>query len=195
MERKFAFALDEHYHIYNRGTDRRLIFLDDADYAHFLKLLYLCNGTKRVELRLLPKGKSPFESNRGETLVDIGCYCLMPNHFHLLLHEKVEGGVSKFMLKLITAYVMYFNRKYARSGGLFEDSFKATRANDDRYLEYLFAYIHLHPIKLIEPRWKEAGISDLTNRLKWNSFDRITYMHFKTPNYLNILPALPIFMQ
>ncbi|MBI5138443.1 MAG: transposase [Candidatus Vogelbacteria bacterium] len=163
MERKFEFSIDEYYHVYNRGTDRRLIFVDDVDREHFIKLLYLCNGSRRVELRLLPKEQSPFTWDHGETLVDIGSYCLMPNHFHLLLHEKTEGGISKFMLKLVTAYVMFFNRRHKRSGTLFEGNFKAIHANDEHYLEYLFAYIHLNPIKLLQPDWKDVGINNLTN--------------------------------
>ena len=91
-------------------------------------------------------------------LVDIGAYCLMPNHFHLLVREKNEGGIQKFMLKLLTAYSMYFNKKNERSGSLFENRFRALHVDDDDYLRYLLAYIHLNPIKLIDPHWKENGI-------------------------------------
>ena len=100
------------------------------------------------------------EIDRGETLVDIGSYCLMPNHFHLLIREKMENGISLFMEKLSTAYSMYFNKKNERTGGLFEGTFKAIYANDDDYLKYLFTYIHLNPVKMIEPDWKELGIKD-----------------------------------
>ena len=100
------------------------------------------------------------EIDRGETLVDIGSYCLMPNHFHLLIREKMENGISLFMEKLSTAYSMYFNKKNERTGGLFEGTFKAIYANDDDYLKYLFTYIHLNPIKIIDPNWKEEGIKD-----------------------------------
>ena len=95
-----------------------------------------------------------------ENLVDIGSYCLMPNHFHILVHERAEGGISKFMQKLSTAYSMYFNTKYERTGVLFEGRFKAQHANTDNYLKYLFAYIHLNPVKLIDSQWKENGIID-----------------------------------
>jgi len=95
------------------------------------------------------------EIDRGETLVEIGAYCLMPNHFHLLMKEKVENGISRFMEKLLTAYSMFFNKKYQRTGRLFENRFQATHADTDEYLKYLFAYIHLNPIKLIDSEWKE----------------------------------------
>lgn len=84
----------------------------------------------------------------------------MPNHFHILLHEKNDSGISRFMQKLTTAYTMYFNKKNERSGALFQGVFKAEHVNKDNYLEYLFGYINLNPIKLIEPAWKDTGIKD-----------------------------------
>lgn len=98
--------------------------------------------------------------DKGAALVDIGAYCLMPNHFHVLIHEKTEGGISLFIQKVSTGYTMYFNKKYQRSGALFQGRFKAKHADTDEYLKYLFSYIHLNPVKLIEPEWKEKGIID-----------------------------------
>ncbi|HAT67990.1 MAG: hypothetical protein A2481_03045 [Candidatus Yonathbacteria bacterium RIFOXYC2_FULL_47_9] len=159
MQRKFSFSVEEFYHIYNRGTDKRDIFLDTNDRLRFMKLLYLCNSEKAINFREIPKGRA-FVHERGETLVDIGAYCLMSNHFHLLVREKVEGGITKFMGKLSTGYSMYFNKKNERSGALFEGRFKAKHADTDEYLKYLFSYIHLNPVKLIDPEWKENGIGD-----------------------------------
>jgi putative transposase len=96
----------------------------------------------------------------GERLVAIGAYCLMPNHFHILLKEITEGGISKFMEKLTTAYSKYFNKKHNHSGVLFQGRFKAEHVDNDEYLKYLFAYIHLNPVKLIEPRWRDNGIQN-----------------------------------
>ncbi|MCK6462723.1 MAG: transposase [Candidatus Pacebacteria bacterium] len=162
MSRKINFSPGENYHIYNRGNDKRVIFQNKADYDRFTALLYICNGTKDIKLSDYPniKMEKLLEIKRGETLVDIGAYCLMPNHFHLLIHEKTEGGISKFMQKLLTAYTMYFNKKNERTGVLFGGLFKATHVNEDRYLKYLLSYIHLNPIKLIEPAWKETGIKN-----------------------------------
>jgi len=96
--------------------------------------------------------------NRGEQLVNIVTYCLMSNHFHLLIYEKTEGGISKFMQKVTTAYTMYFNKSKQRTGALFQGKFKAKHASiNDNYLKYLVAYIHLNPIKLIDAQWKENG--------------------------------------
>jgi len=91
----------------------------------------------------------------------------MPNHFHLLIREREEGGITKFMGKLGTGYSMYFNKKYERTGGLFEGRFKARHVDSDRYLKYLFAYIHLNPVKMIEPQWKEVGITNHTHVKKY----------------------------
>ncbi|MEK7614747.1 MAG: transposase [Patescibacteria group bacterium] len=112
-----------------------------------------------IVFRDIPIGLA-YVFERGEPLVDIGSYCLMPNHFHLLLHERIEGKISVFMQKLLTAYSMYFNTKYDRSGSLFEGPFRATHTNTDEYLKYLFAYVHLNPVKIIDPLWKENGIVD-----------------------------------
>ena len=166
MSRKFKFAIDEFYHVYNRGTDKRAIFLDDNDRKRFYYLLFLCNGEKPFEISELNL-KQVFDFKRGETIVDIGATCLMNNHFHLLLHEKKENGISEFMHKVSTAYTLYFNRKYKRTGGLFGSSFKAEHIDNDRYLNYLFAYIHLNPIKMIQADWKDNGIKDLDKVKKY----------------------------
>lgn len=160
MTRKFKFSVDEYYHIYNRGTDKRIIFMDKEDYQRFSTLMFLCNSRRSIVFRDIPIGEA-YVFERGDTLVDIGAYCLMPNHFHILVREKIEKGVSIFMQKLLTAYSMYFNTKYKRTGSLYGGPFRATHINDDRYLKYLFAYIHLNPIKIIDPMWKESGISSL----------------------------------
>lgn len=163
MARSHNFAIGEYYHLYSRGVEKRTIFLDRNDYERFIKVLFFCNGTKRVVMRDLPKNFtfSGYVDKRGKNLVDIGAYCLMPNHFHVLVKERVENGTSLFMQKLITAYTMYFNEKYKRKGRLFESSYKSIHANNDEYLKYLFAYIHLNPVKIINPKWKENGVGDV----------------------------------
>jgi putative transposase len=159
MERKFSFSIDEYYHIYTRGTERREIFLDKSDKERFLKLLFVLNSGRAFKFRDVKDIR--YENIlRGNPRTSIGSFCLMPNHIHLLLRETEEGGISSFMKKLLTAYSMYFNKKYKRTGGLFESTFRAEHIDNDNYLKYLFAYIHLNPIKLIEPDWKEKGIQD-----------------------------------
>jgi len=167
MERKFKFAEGEYYHIYNRGNNKVNIFLDNKDKERFLKLLLVCNSRKPVVLKLLQgltleKFFVEFNTDKEDRIVDIGAYCLMDNHFHLLVKEKTNNGISLFMKKLLTAYSMYFNKKSERSGRLFERAFMARHADNDNYLKYLFSYIHLNPIKYIDPTWKENGIKDKT---------------------------------
>jgi len=165
MGRKIQLAPKSYFHIYNRGTEKREIFINDNDYRRFLILLYLCNNTSPVSIRnLLDKGLTfgeIFNIERKETLVDIGAYCLMNNHVHLLVKNKTENGISRFTQKLFTGYTMYFNKKNKRTGSLFESTFKANLVDKNEYLKYLFAYIHLNPIKLIESDWKEKGIKDI----------------------------------
>ena len=161
MARTFLFAPGEFYHIYNRGTEKRNVFMSRADRNRFMALLYFANQNEPVDLKL--QGRTLLEivePRAGTPLVGIVAYCLMPNHFHLLIREIEEGGISKFMQKLTTGYTMYFNKKYERNGSLFQGRFKATHVADDIYLRYLISYIHLNPIKLIEPKWKEAGIAN-----------------------------------
>ena len=148
--RKQSFVIGEFYHLYNRGTEKRKIFMDKQDYQQFLFLMYICNTTKSLELRKI--GES-FE--RKEMLVNIGAYCLMPNHFHILITAKTERGISRYMLKLMTAYSMYFNKKYKRTGKLYEGVFKSNHINNDNYLKYSYSYIHLNPAKLLDKNWKE----------------------------------------
>ena len=161
MARTFSFAPGEFYHVYNRGTEKRNIFMSRSDRDRFLALLYLANQSDPADLKL--QGRTLLEIVERRTsalLVEIVAYCLMPNHFHLLIRELEEGGISKFMQKITTGYTMYFNKKNERSGALFQGKFKATHVADDRYLRYLISYIHLNPVKLIEPKWKETGIAD-----------------------------------
>lgn len=179
--RKFSFMPGEFYHVYNRGNSKQKIFHTKSDYEHFISLLYLCNTNLNLNLYISEKTKGfdRYSVEREDLLVDIGAYCLMPNHFHLLLTECEEGGVSKFMQKLSTAYVMYYNKKYSRTGGLFEGKFKSQYIDNDTYLKYIFSYIHLNPIKLIQKNWKEEGIQDREAVIKYlNNYEYSSYLDF-----------------
>src|SRR3989344_3711872 len=163
MERKVPFVQGEYYHIYNRGVEKRTIFLNDYDHKRFIFLLHVLNTNKNLKIRDLLRENSYDELlkiKNDDPLVAIGAYCLMPNHFHLLITPLVEGGVSKFMLKLQTAYSMYFNNKNKRNGALFQGVFKSQHLNKDEYLRYIYSYIHLNPAKLKDKDWKEKGPKD-----------------------------------
>lgn len=160
MNRKHAFSEGEYYHIYNRGVDKRDIFLDNEDYRRFLFLL--ADANDKVALIEREARRPGRKRRQKDHLAAVGAYVLMPNHFHLLVKEIEEGGISKFMQKVMTGYVMYFNTKYARTGTLFGGRFQSRHVDSDTYLRYLYAYIHLNPVKLMDGKWKERGITNFT---------------------------------
>jgi len=168
MIRKIAFVPNEWYHCYNRGVDKKIIFKNTADYRRFIMLLYACNSTKRLILSNFGKnyvGPSLdliVKAERGEQLVDIGAYALMPNHYHLLLRECTPGGITSFMRKIGTGYAMSFNIKYKRTGTLFSSRFQARHVLDDRYMRRLVHYIHANPVELFEPEFKKGVIKNRT---------------------------------
>lgn len=186
MKRKFEFIEGEYYHLYNRGNSKQLIFLDDADRDRFIKLLYLCNSYRNLNFRedIIKQKIDAWDFERGVQLVSIGAWVIMPNHFHILVtalpSPKSDLGqnnsISIFVQKVMTAYSKYFNKKYVRTGGLFETSFKSEIADTDEYMKYLFSYIHLNPVKLIDSNWKENGIRHIDkttkflNDYKWSSY-------------------------
>ncbi|SRR3989339_569619 len=186
MNRPFNFAPGEYYHIYNRGVDKREVFLDSLDYDRFILGLVNANNKEVFYIRDVKKklgskykGLETCLDLCDDTLVDIGVWCLMPNHFHLLVKEKEEGGLVKFLHKLETGYTMYFNKKNERSGSLFEATFKAEHVSQDNHLKYLYSYIHLNPVKLIQLDWKEKGIKNLKKTLSFMSnFYRSSYLDY-----------------
>lgn len=197
MSRNFEIASAELYHVYNRGTDKRNIFTSARDYERFLALLYVSNGNIPVHLQLQGSTLNKvIDIDLGKKLVNIGSYCLMPNHFHMIISGIELGGVSRFMQKLTTGYTMYFNKRHERSGSLFQGRYKAIHVNNDRYLKYLMAYIHLNPIKIIDSKWKEEGIKDLKKSKAYlESYKYSSYLDYVLDNRIencildkNILP-------
>jgi putative transposase len=171
------FVTNVFYHVYNRGTDSREIFCGEKDYLRFVHSLYEFND-RRFALPYCRIFKEELIKRRQQRkpLVNIICFCLMPNHFHLVLEQLEDGGITKFMRKLGTGYTMYFNKKYERSGVLFQGKFKAIRIEREEYLLHLCRYIHLNPLRLIRPDWKERGVGDclaaryFLERYRWSSF-------------------------
>jgi putative transposase len=138
--RKEEFAKGEYYHIYNRGVDKRKIFLGVRNYARFLQNLEDFNTTD-------PNWKKTSAEFQGlalnkEPLVRIIAYCLNPNHYHLILKQTTEKGIPDFMQRIGTGYTMYFNKKNKRTGSLFQGTFKAIHIDSNEYLLYLSAYIN-----------------------------------------------------
>ena len=182
--RVIQFTVGEYHHVFNRGNSKQEIFLDDEDRDRFLKILYLCNSKNRIDFRddIVKRKIDAWDFERGDTIVSIGAWVLMPNHFHLYLviqpdaRRPADNNISDFMHRVMTAYSKYFNAKYKRTGSLFEGKFKSVHIDNDNQAKYLFSYIHLNPLKLIDSKWKEDGIKDknkaleFLNSYKWSSY-------------------------
>jgi putative transposase len=132
-------APDIFYLVYARGLNRQRIFRESADFEKFLKLFsrYLSLEETKNSVGI----SFPNYSNR----LELTAFCLLPNHFHLLVFQRQQGVMTQFMRSLLTSYSMYFNKKYKRSGPLFESRYKASMISDDAYLEHVSRYIHLNP--------------------------------------------------
>lgn len=140
--RTIPFITGQYYHIFNRGLEKQDIFYTPRDYQRFIEALFYYqtnnsnNGfSKRISNLDYPEDK----------LVEVICYCLMPNHFHLLLKQLQDGGISKFMRLFTHSYTSYRNLKHKRQGPVFQGIFKAVRIESDEQLLHLSRYIHLNP--------------------------------------------------
>lgn len=165
------------YHVFNRGVEKRPIFIDDHDHLRFIRGLLIFNDIKPI-LNFNHKFEAVYKSDKDkdrEPLVDILGFCLMPNHFHLLLRQKEDDGIRKFMTKIGIGYANYFNLKYERVGGLYQGNFKSVLIDDESQFLYIPYYIHLNPLGLIFPDWKEKGINkpkralEFLNSYRWSS--------------------------
>lgn len=139
------FVENAYYHIYNRGVEKRNIFQDEKDYKvflHFLKLYLEEPAPHRVQPF---GGLNPRKSLNKE--ISLLVYCLMPNHFHLLVKQKTKDAITKFMRRICTNYVMYFNNRHERVGSLFQGIYKGVLVETEEQLLHLSRYIHLNPME------------------------------------------------
>lgn len=144
--RKLSFANGEYYHIYNRGTDKRIIFPNDFYFSRFLQSMEEFNTVEPIgSIYENSFRKNEFGNQVSKSkLVNFICFCLNPNHFHFILEQIVDQGITKFMHRLSLGYVKYFNQKNKRSGVLFQGPFKAKHINSNEYLLHLSAYVNLN---------------------------------------------------
>ncbi len=159
------FAAGEIYHIYNRGNNKEKIFSDEQDYRAFLFRLGLSLGFSAKELAeepLLQFPRSRIRINSKANLFRLHSFCLMPNHFHLLVEQITEIPVSNLILKLCTSYSMYFNKKYERVGNVFQDCFKSVLVKSNPQLIWNSSYIHMNPV--------EAKITRNPKDYEWSSY-------------------------
>lgn len=144
--RKTEFANGEFFHVYNRGVDKRIIFTDTYDINRFFKSIIEFNvidpiGSLYENSFLQLGGSTP---KLDEKLVNIIAYCLNPNHFHFILEQLEDGGISEFMKRLSGGYTGYFNNKYERSGALFQGRFKSVHIDFNGYLLHVSSYVNLN---------------------------------------------------
>jgi len=169
--RKVPFRKGEFYHIYNRGVDKRNIFSDQADFQRFFRSIAEFNTLEPIgsifENSTKKKIKEKF-GHRMSKLVNVVCYCVNPNHYHLILEQKAENGIEKFMQRLGNGYTKYFNHKHIRSGVLFQGRFKSIHIDSNEYLLHLSVYVNLnnlvHKIKFGHPMSKSSWDEYIKNK-------------------------------
>lgn len=134
------------YHVYNRGVEKRRIFENRRTYTRFFQAIkyYQLDGPK-PKFSNFTQYKT-FEPNKDKKIIDIICYCLMPNHFHFLIKQLKEGGISEFISKLTNSYTKFYNVKFNRVGPLFQGQFKAVLVETEEELVHVSRYIHLNPV-------------------------------------------------
>jgi REP element-mobilizing transposase RayT len=139
------------FHIYNRGNNKEKIFFDEQDYRAFLFRFGLCLGFTEKELNKEKLTSMPYSririNNSAKNNFKLHAFCLMPNHFHLLIEQVGDVPISSLMLKLCTSYARYINKKYERSGHIFQDCFKAVLIENNPQLMWTSSYIHMNPVK------------------------------------------------
>ena len=176
-------------HIYNRGNNKEKIFFDEQDYRAFLFRLGLALGFEEKEFETISMLSMPYSririTNTHKGNFKLHSFCLMPNHFHLLIEQCSDTSLSKFISKTCTSYAKYLNKKHKRVGHIFQDQFKSALIESDPQLMWTSAYIHMNPVK--------DGLVQHPAQYKWSSYndyvsDRnlpITYTDFLLSTFGN----------
>jgi putative transposase len=175
------------YHLLNRGIDSRLIFQEKRDYERFLLTILECNSNETTEknrYRRVASTKDNIESLKKSPLVAILCLCLMPNHFHLVAKQLVEGGIVRFMQRLGNSYTKYFNIKHERKGRLFMARYKSVAVESDSQLKHLVTYVHANPLDLGMPEWRRGGLGNFSKAKRFlEDYQWSSYPFYAKCNY------------
>lgn len=190
--RKTLLVTDQIYHVYNRGVEKRLLFLNKRHYLRLIDLISYYRFAKcpmKFSYFKLQSGEEREKilnelQNNSERLVDIFAFCLMPNHFHFLLKQTVDKGISKFMAKITSSFSHYFNIGQKRTGYLFQGNFSAARIESDEQFIHVSRYIHLNPVTSYVIEFK-----DLEN-YEYSSYPE--YVN-KKEGFCNVKGILPYF--
>lgn len=172
---------ESYYHVYARGINKAQIFHDSADYNFFISLFrrYLSKEKQTNKLGV------PYPHLYG--CIELLCYCVMPNHFHIYLYQIEEGSMARLMQGVMTSYSRYYNTKYQRRGPLYESRYKGSRIDSDAYFEHVSRYIHLNP-----KEWKTYPYSSLPYYLgkveeDWIRPDRVLEIFNKGEKYMDFM--------
>jgi putative transposase len=172
-----------YYHIFHRGIEKKKVFLDNQDYRMFLYYLKVYLQDPKDLLIKYPQLPPRLQAKNLTSQITLIAYCLMPNHFHLLLQQSTKDAISKFMKQLLNAYTFYFNKKYERTGAIFEGRYKATRISSDDLLIHVARYIHLNPVV--------AKLVNDPGTYKWSS--QKDYLTDKNKSFVNPKTVLSFF--
>lgn len=174
-------APDSYYHVYVRGSNKQKLFIEDIDYKYFLKLFERYLSEKPV----ISKTGELYPNFLNE--IEVLAYCLMSNHFHLLLYQADVPYLEKFMRSLMTSYSRYFNLKYKRTGSMFESRYKAVRIDQDIYLQHITRYIHLNPRLWERYKYSSLGYYRDGNEPYWLNTDRILELFTSRQDYIKFV--------
>ncbi len=162
------------YHVLSRGVDKRKIFMDDQDCFRFIHDLFEFNdeapastSSYRFYVKSSDVAHRKIERKPRKLLVEILAFCLMPNHYHLLLIPKTESSISLFTKKLNGGYAKYFNQKHERTGSLFERKLKSVLVESQTHFIHLPYYIHLNPLDLVAPEWRGRKMKNFKKAMEF----------------------------
>lgn len=208
--RKTKITPGEFYHIFNRGNNKQKIFADQRDWARLLFLIIyfqspinffnigrqISHYVKHSVFNIPEDLETKICEKRYVELIN---FTIMPNHLHLTLYELEEGGISRYMQRVLNSYTKYFNTKYEKVGHLFQGPYKAVHVDNNEQLLYLSAYIHLNPRELEEWKDKEnlypwSSYQDYVNKNRWGNLLKrnVILSQFSNKNeYLNFVKASP----
>ncbi|NBD73787.1 hypothetical protein GVX82_01970 [Patescibacteria group bacterium] len=190
--RKTPLVTGEYYHIFGRGVEKRDIFVDDDDVSRFLQGLILFNSTERIgsihEAQWTKKSRNVHKDEQPEPvskLVDVVAYNLLPNHYHLLLRQCVDRGISTFMQCHVGGYTKHFNQRHDRVGSLFQSTFRSEYISSDAQLRYVSAYVNFnHLVHNINPR--TSNPSGWGSRSSWEEWTHVLSGHeFESPSIVS----------
>jgi putative transposase len=172
---------DSYYHVYARGSSRKAIYQEEDDFSYFLGLFHRYLSDDEV------KDGNGVPYSKLSDDIELLAYCLMNNHFHLLIYQNHEGGMQRLMRGVMTSYSHYFNKKYDQSGPLFESRYKASRISTDEYLMHVSRYIHLNPDDWQTYRFSSIGAYRSNDSSDWLNTDRILQLFSNKTKYMEFV--------